>query len=58
MVSLGFRQSEELECNLNVKIITEGVHSGDGSGVIPDTMRIIRMVTYLGNKILIWLALR
>jgi len=33
-----------IECNLNVKIITEGVHSGDGSGVIPDTMRIIRML--------------
>jgi hypothetical protein len=29
---------------MNVKIIEEGVHSGDASGVVPDTMRIIRQV--------------
>mmetsp|Transcript_24422 Transcript_24422/g.21611 ORF Transcript_24422/g.21611 Transcript_24422/m.21611 type:complete len:479 (+) Transcript_24422:68-1504(+) len=27
---------------LNVKIINEGVHSGDASGIVPDTFRIIR----------------
>jgi len=29
---------------LNVKIIKEGVHSGDASGVVPDSFRIIRML--------------
>jgi len=29
---------------MKVKIIKEGVHSGDASGVVPDTFRIIRMV--------------
>eukprot|EP00330_Aristerostoma_sp_ATCC50986_P012407 CAMPEP_0114582716 /NCGR_PEP_ID=MMETSP0125-20121206/6623_1 /TAXON_ID=485358 ORGANISM="Aristerostoma sp., Strain ATCC 50986" /NCGR_SAMPLE_ID=MMETSP0125 /ASSEMBLY_ACC=CAM_ASM_000245 /LENGTH=292 /DNA_ID=CAMNT_0001775799 /DNA_START=327 /DNA_END=1205 /DNA_ORIENTATION=+ len=28
--------------NMNVKIIKEGVHSGDASGIVPDTFRIIR----------------
>ena len=27
---------------MNVKIIKEGVHSGDASGIVPDTFRIIR----------------
>eukprot|EP00761_Pharyngomonas_kirbyi_P011985 gb/GECH01012011.1/.p1 GENE.gb/GECH01012011.1/~~gb/GECH01012011.1/.p1 ORF type:complete len:476 (+),score=113.21 gb/GECH01012011.1/:1-1428(+) len=30
--------------NLNVQIISEGVHSGDASGVVPDTFRIARHV--------------
>ena len=29
---------------MNIKVIKEGVHSGDASGVVPDTMRIIRML--------------
>jgi len=33
-----------LGIDLKVKITNEGVHSGDGSGVIPDTLRIIRQV--------------
>ena len=36
-----------IECNLSIKISTEGVHSGDASGVVPDTFRILRMVTEL-----------
>jgi acetylornithine deacetylase/succinyl-diaminopimelate desuccinylase-like protein len=30
--------------NLNVEVLTEGVHSGDASGIVPDTFRIIRLV--------------
>jgi len=33
-----------VKAKLTVKIITEGVHSGDASGVVPDTFRIIRML--------------
>lgn len=29
---------------LNVKILTEGVHSGDASGVVPSAFRILNMV--------------
>ena len=28
--------------NLNVEVLTEGVHSGDASGIVPDSFRIIR----------------
>ena len=28
--------------NLSVNILTEGIHSGEGSGVVPDSFRIIR----------------
>jgi len=30
--------------NLRVEILTEGVHSGDGSGVVPSSFRILRML--------------
>ena len=30
--------------NLNVEVLTEGVHSGDASGIVPSSFRIIRMV--------------
>jgi acetylornithine deacetylase/succinyl-diaminopimelate desuccinylase-like protein len=30
--------------NLNVEILTEGVHSGDASGIVPSSFRIIRML--------------
>jgi acetylornithine deacetylase/succinyl-diaminopimelate desuccinylase-like protein len=30
--------------NLKVKITTEGVHSGDASGIIPETFRIVRQI--------------
>eukprot|EP00744_Colponema_vietnamica_P005626 GILI01008222.1.p1 GENE.GILI01008222.1~~GILI01008222.1.p1 ORF type:complete len:498 (+),score=153.46 GILI01008222.1:146-1495(+) len=33
-----------LGATLHVQILTEGVHSGDGSGVVPSTMRIARML--------------
>jgi len=33
-----------VECNLSIRISTEGVHSGDASGVVPDTFRILRML--------------
>eukprot|EP00330_Aristerostoma_sp_ATCC50986_P007824 CAMPEP_0114583872 /NCGR_PEP_ID=MMETSP0125-20121206/7551_1 /TAXON_ID=485358 ORGANISM="Aristerostoma sp., Strain ATCC 50986" /NCGR_SAMPLE_ID=MMETSP0125 /ASSEMBLY_ACC=CAM_ASM_000245 /LENGTH=198 /DNA_ID=CAMNT_0001777655 /DNA_START=207 /DNA_END=799 /DNA_ORIENTATION=- len=33
-----------LECDLNIKIIKEGVHSGDASGIVPDTFRILRIL--------------
>jgi len=29
---------------LDVEVLTEGVHSGDASGVVPDSFRIIRDV--------------
>lgn len=28
--------------NLKVKVLEEGVHSGDGSGIIPDSFRLVR----------------
>jgi hypothetical protein len=28
--------------NLNVECLTEGVHSGDASGIVPDSFRILR----------------
>jgi hypothetical protein len=28
--------------NLNVEVLSEGVHSGDASGIVPDSFRIIR----------------
>lgn len=28
--------------NLTVDVLTEGVHSGDASGIVPDSFRIIR----------------
>jgi len=28
--------------NLNVEVLTEGVHSGDASGIVPDSFRIAR----------------
>ena len=30
--------------NLNVEVLTEGVHSGDASGIVPSSFRIIRML--------------
>ena len=30
--------------NLHVEVLTEGVHSGDASGIVPSTFRIIRMI--------------
>ncbi len=30
--------------DLSVQILTEGVHSGDASGVVPDSFRIVRML--------------
>jgi acetylornithine deacetylase/succinyl-diaminopimelate desuccinylase-like protein len=30
--------------NLNVEVLTEGVHSGDASGIVPDSFRIIRLL--------------
>lgn len=27
---------------LNVEVLTEGVHSGDASGIVPDSFRIVR----------------
>mmetsp|Transcript_32029 Transcript_32029/g.29014 ORF Transcript_32029/g.29014 Transcript_32029/m.29014 type:complete len:170 (+) Transcript_32029:403-912(+) len=33
-----------LNVSMNVKIIKEGVHSGDASGIVPDTFRIIRQL--------------
>ena len=30
--------------NLNVEVLTEGVHSGDASGIVPSSFRIIRMI--------------
>jgi len=29
---------------LNIKISTEGVHSGDASGIMPETFRILRII--------------
>lgn len=31
-----------LNFNLTVKVLKEGVHSGSGSGIIPDSFRILR----------------
>lgn len=31
---------------MKVKILNEGVHSGDASGVVPDTFRIARLVKF------------
>lgn len=28
--------------NINVEVLTEGVHSGDASGIVPDSFRIAR----------------
>lgn len=28
--------------NLTVDVLTEGVHSGDASGIVPDSFRVIR----------------
>jgi len=33
-----------LKGNLKVKIMTEGVHSGDASGIVPETFRIVRQL--------------
>lgn len=33
-----------MNTNLRVKVLTEGVHSGDGSGIIPDSFRIARQL--------------
>jgi len=33
-----------LKAKLNVKVVEEGVHSGDASGIVPDTFRIIRQL--------------
>src|SRR5204862_85394 len=30
--------------NLHVEVLTEGVHSGDASGIVPSTFRVIRML--------------
>src|SRR5205085_9365792 len=30
--------------NLRVQVLTEGVHSGDASGVVPSSFRIVRML--------------
>ena len=30
--------------NLNVEVLTEGVHSGDASGIVPSSFRIVRML--------------
>src|SRR5262249_22937377 len=30
--------------NLNVEVLTEGVHSGDASGIVPDSFRVIRVL--------------
>jgi acetylornithine deacetylase/succinyl-diaminopimelate desuccinylase-like protein len=30
--------------NLTVEVLTEGVHSGDGSGIVPSTLRILRIL--------------
>jgi acetylornithine deacetylase/succinyl-diaminopimelate desuccinylase-like protein len=30
--------------NLNVEVLTEGVHSGDASGIVPSSFRVIRML--------------
>lgn len=30
--------------NLNVEVLTEGVHSGDASGIVPSSFRIIRII--------------
>jgi hypothetical protein len=29
---------------LNVKVLNEGVHSGDASGIVPSSFRVIRML--------------
>ena len=34
----------DLECELNVKMLEGGVHSGMGGGIIPETFRICRML--------------
>lgn len=31
-----------LVCDLKVEVLTEGVHSGDASGIVPDSFRILR----------------
>lgn len=33
-----------LIANLSVKVLTEGVHSGDASGVVPSAYRVINML--------------
>ena len=32
--------------DVKIKIIEEGVHSGDASGVVPDTFRILRQLLH------------
>lgn len=29
---------------LNVKVLNEGVHSGDASGIVPSSFRVLRML--------------
>ena len=33
-----------IKATLNVKVLTEGVHSGDASGIVPSSFRIIRHI--------------
>lgn len=30
--------------NIKIKVLTEGVHSGDASGVVPESFRILRQI--------------
>lgn len=33
-----------IKAELSVKVLTEGVHSGDASGIVPDSFRVLRHV--------------
>ncbi len=38
-------------CNLTVKVLTEGVHSGDASGIVPSSFRLLRqLVSRIENE--------
>ncbi len=39
-------------CNLTVELLTEGVHSGDASGIVPDSFRVLRaIISRLENEV-------
>lgn len=33
-----------LKADISVKILSEGIHSGEGSGVVPSSFRILRII--------------
>ena len=40
-----------VSCNLTVKVLTEGVHSGDASGIVPSSFRLLRqLVSRIENE--------